>query len=127
MTVATDTVNEGPATLRIRPDGTYTMHSDWEFSGCRIIRDHDGTLALVGSPKPQGVRLLPAHFVEHAEKTKSWVSSCKEGTRTQAPAMQFGLIWSGNGPTASLIMTRHEDGDSQNTRHEMTFARQAGK
>jgi hypothetical protein len=112
-------MDEGPATLRIRADGTYTMHSDWTFSGCRVVRDHDGKVSLIGDPEPQSIRLQAAHFVEH--------SSCKEGTNTKAPSMQYGLVWSGTGPAKSLPLTRHEDGDSPNTRHDMILERQAGQ
>jgi hypothetical protein len=125
MNVMTQGVDEGPATLRIRPDGTYTMHSDWTFSGCRVTRDHDGKVSLIGAPRPHAMRLEAVHFVEHVEQKKSWVS-CKVGTSTRAPSMQFGLVWSSTGPMTSLQLTRHEDSDSPNTTHHVSLVRQRG-
>jgi hypothetical protein len=119
---------DGQATIRIRPDGTYAMHSDSTFSMCRVVRDHDGNLFLYGDPQRRNVRLEAAHFVERVEPL-SPSAACTAGTTVQAPAIQFELerIATAAGPQLNLTRIEHEAGDSPNATHQMQLVLQTEK
>jgi hypothetical protein len=119
---------DGQATLRIRPDGTYTMHSDSTFSACHVVRDHDGTLVLYGDPQHRNVRLEAEHFIERVEQLNP-SAPCKAGTTVKAPVIQFEMerIATTAGPQLNLTRLEHEAGDSPNTTHQMQLVLQAEK